>query len=126
MCRAKIPSVIARVFFLALPLAVGVFSIPAWAGEKADAMAGAVLFRDKGCARCHGPHGEGTQKAPALVHIRDNKFWTPAKIKDQIMDGGAKMPPFSDAVTDTEIAQLIVLLRSKHWPVPPAAPASAN
>ena len=73
---------------------------------------------------CHGANGAGTQKAPALANIRKNKFWTPAKITDQIQNGGQKMPPFSDSLTDAETAQVVVFLRSKHWPIPPpAAPA---
>jgi mono/diheme cytochrome c family protein len=97
---------------------------PAFAAHtKADEMAGAILFRDKGCTHCHGPNGEGTRKAPALANIRKNKFWTPAKITEQIENGGQKMPPFSDALTDPETAQIVAFLRAKHWPVPPTAPA---
>ena len=87
-------------------------------------MAGAVLFRDKGCAHCHGASGVGTQKAPALVNIRGNKTWTPEKITQQILNGGKKMPPFSDSLSDPEVAQIVAYLRSKHPPVPP--PASGN
>ena len=104
-------------------LAPSFFVAPAFAAHtKADEMAGAVLFRDKGCAHCHGPHGEGTRKAPTLVNIRKNKVWTPAKITEQIMNGGQKMPPFSDSLSDAETAQIVVFLRAKHWPVPPPAP----
>jgi hypothetical protein len=48
------------------------------------------------------------------VDLRKNKLWPPAKITAQILNGGQKMPPFSDSVTD---------LRAKHRPVPPPAPA---
>lgn len=88
-------------------------------------MAGAILFRDKGCAHCHGPNGIGTRKAPSLVDIRKNKAWTPAKITDQILNGGQKMPPFSDSLTDAEVAQIVTYLRAKKRPVPPPAPATA-
>jgi mono/diheme cytochrome c family protein len=94
-------------------------------GTKADEEAGAVLFRDKGCAHCHGEGGVGTKKAPSLVDLRKNKLWTPARITDQILNGGQKMPPFSDSVTEQEIAQLVAYLRAKHRPVPPPAPAPA-
>ena len=90
-----------------------------------DEMAGAILYRDKGCAHCHGASEEGTSKAPALAGIRTDKNWTPEKISDQILNGGKKMPPFSDSLTDPEIAQIIAFLRSKHPPAPPPA-ASAN
>lgn len=100
-------------------------SVHALSGSKAAEQAGAVLFRDKGCAHCHGEGGIGTKKAPALIGLRKNKEWTPAKINGQILNGGQKMPPFSDSLTDEEIAQLIAYLRAKHRPAPPQAQAEA-
>jgi mono/diheme cytochrome c family protein len=89
---------------------------------KADEQAGAILFRDKGCAHCHGEGGVGTKKGPSLIDIQKDKTWTPAKMTDQILNGGAKMPPFADSLTDDEIAQLIAYVRAKVKPVPPPAP----
>jgi len=92
--------------------------------------AGAILFRDKGCAHCHGAGGTGGKKGPDLSGIRTDKLWTPDKITHQILNGGQKMPPFSDSLTDAEIAQLVAYLRAKHRPIPPPsaspAPAPAN
>lgn len=88
---------------------------------KADEQAGAVLFRDKGCAYCHGAGGTGGKKAPDLTGLRTDKLWPPAKITNQILNGGQKMPPFSDSLTEAEIAQLVAYLRAKHRPVPPPA-----
>ena len=87
--------------------------------NKAAELAGALLFRDKDCAHCHGEAGEGTKKGPSLVDLRKKKEWTPEKITGQIMNGGKKMPPFSDALTDPEIAQLVAYLRAKHRPTAP-------
>jgi mono/diheme cytochrome c family protein len=116
-----------RLLTLSIFLIAGMFALPAFADHtKADETAGATLFRDKGCTHCHGANGEGTRKAPALVNIRKNKFWTPAKITEQIQNGGQKMPPFSDALTDAETAQIVSFLRAKHWPVLPPAPSSAT
>ena len=95
----------------------------AQSGTKAAEEAGAILFRDKGCTHCHGVGGIGTKKAPSLVDLRKDKLWTPAKITDQILNGGQKMPPFSDSVTDEEAAQLVAYLRAKRRPVPPPAPS---
>jgi mono/diheme cytochrome c family protein len=121
--RAKILTVTPRLLTLSIILTAGMFASPAFAThKKADEMAGAVLFRDKGCAHCHGAHGEGTRKAPTLVNIRKNKLWTPAKIAEQIQNGGQKMPPFSDSLSDAETAQIVIFLRAKHWPAPPSAP----
>jgi len=86
---------------------------------KAAEEAGAVLFRDKGCAYCHGAGGSGGKKGPDLSGIRTDKLWTPEKITNQILNGGQKMPPFSDSLTDAEIAQLVTYLRAKHRPIPP-------
>jgi len=118
-------SVTPRLLTLSVFLVAGMFASPAFAAHtKGDEMAGAVLFRDKGCAHCHGAHGEGTRKAPTLVNIRKNKVWTPAKITEQIQNGGQKMPPFSDSLSDAETAQIVIFLRAKHWPAPPSAPAA--
>jgi mono/diheme cytochrome c family protein len=123
--RAKMVSVTPRLLTLSVFLVSGMFAYPAFAAHtKADEMAGAVLFRDKGCAHCHGARGEGTRKAPTLVNIRKNKLWTPAKIAEQIQNGGQKMPPFSDSLSDAETAQIVIFLRAKHWPAPPSAPAA--
>jgi mono/diheme cytochrome c family protein len=89
--------------------------------SKADEKAGAVLFRDKGCAYCHGANGAGGKKGPDLSGLRKDKLWPPGKITDQIMNGGQKMPPFSDSLTDHEIAQVVAYLRAKHRPIPPPA-----
>jgi mono/diheme cytochrome c family protein len=94
--------------------------------SKAAERAGALLFRDKGCAHCHGVGGIGGKKAPALTGLRKNKLWPADKITSQILNGGQKMPPFSDSLTDQEIAQVVAYLRAKHRPIPPPAPPAAQ
>jgi mono/diheme cytochrome c family protein len=89
-----------------------------------DEKAGAVLYRDKGCPQCHGADLAGNKKGPALADIRNDPAWPPEKIAKQIKDGGAKMPPFGESVTDQEIAQLVAYLRAKDRPAPPPAPPS--
>jgi mono/diheme cytochrome c family protein len=111
--------VLIAVVVLATPIAAHALSD---SGQKANEEAGAVLFRDKGCTHCHGEGGIGGPKAPALLGIWNNKLLTPAKLTDQIMNGGQKMPPFSDSLTDAEIAQLVAYLRARHKPVPPPLP----
>ena len=101
---------------------LALLSLPAQAAtskEDADAQAGSLLFRDKGCAYCHGVGGIGTPKAPALVDIRKDKEWPPEKMTDQILNGGHKMPPFRESLTDDEIAQLVAYLRAAKRPAPP-------
>ena len=101
-------------------------SAPAYASSNsdADAQAGAILFRDKGCTFCHGPNGAGTPKAPSLVDIRNNKDWPPQKMADHILNGGQKMPPFRESLNDDEIGQIVAYLRAKNRPVPPPLTSS--
>ena len=111
-----------------LPLLLAISAIAAYplpgADAKADEQAGAVLYRDKGCVQCHGADLAGNKKGPSLVDIRNDKAWPPEKITKQIMDGGQKMPPFGESLTDQEIAQLVAYLRAKERPTPPPAPSS--
>lgn len=95
------------------------------ASKKSDEMAGAILFRDQNCAHCHLMNGAGGKRGPDLTKIDLDKEWTAAKITSQITNGGQKMPPFADALTDAQIAQIVTYLRAKHRPVPPPAPAAA-
>ena len=81
--------------------------------------AGAALYRDKGCPQCHGADLNGNKKGPALADIRNDPAWPPEKITKQITDGGPKMPPFGESLTDPEVAQLVAYLRAKDRPAPP-------
>jgi mono/diheme cytochrome c family protein len=113
-CFALLPAVL---FFSLFPAHLLFAS-----STKADEEAGAVLFRDKGCTYCHGVAGVGGKKAPSLTGLRTDKDWPPAKITTQILNGGQKMPPFGDSLTDPQIAQLVAYLRAKNRPVPPPLP----
>src|SRR5215831_6968127 len=121
--RPQRSSAFASVFFLLATTAAAPF---AGADQKADEEAGAVLYRDKGCPQCHGAALEGNKKGPALAEIRNDKDWPPEKITKQIMDGGQKMPPFGESLTDQEIAQLVAFLRAKDRPAPPPAAPPAQ
>ena len=87
--------------------------------EEESAKAGAALFRDKGCTYCHGVGGAGTKKAPPLTDAWKDKSLTTEKMTDQILNGGQKMPPFRDSVTDDEVIDLIAYIRAKKKPEPP-------
>jgi mono/diheme cytochrome c family protein len=93
---------------------------------KADEIAGELLFQRQDCAHCHGPEGIGGKKAPPLTNLHKNKVWTPEKITHQILNGGLKMPPFGDSLTDPQVAQLVAYLTAKHKPTPPPLPPAAQ
>jgi mono/diheme cytochrome c family protein len=98
---------------------------PAQALSKEQAeQAGATLFRDKGCAYCHGATTQGTQKGPSLANVRQKL--KASQIADQIKNGGQKMPSFKEAVSDEEVAKLVAYLRAKHRPVLAPIPAPAQ
>jgi mono/diheme cytochrome c family protein len=108
-------------------IAVLASAAPAANSKKDESeKAGAALFRDKGCAHCHGDRGVGTKKAPALTDVWKDKGETTEKLTDQILNGGKKMPPFRDSVTDDELADLIAYLRAKNKPEPPPAESDST
>ncbi len=116
--RPIFPFVLATLLVFLTPFPAHAF----WGSKKKTAeKAGAILFRDKGCAHCHGAGGIGGKKAPALTGLPKDKVWTPAKMTDQILNGGQKMPPFADSLSDPEVAQIVAYLRAKHKPIPPPA-----
>jgi len=117
--KVSFPALIVAVLFVA---AVGL-SASAASKTEADEKAGAALFRDKGCTFCHGVGGVGTSKAPSLVDLRKDKAWPVDKIKTQILNGGQKMPPFADSLTDEEVSQLIAYLLARHRPEPANPPS---
>ena len=79
---------------------------------KSSTAAGASLFRDKGCSYCHGTELQGTGRGPSLLKVRTQL--KAAQIAEQIKNGGQKMPPFGDSVSQDEILQLVSFLRMKH------------
>lgn len=111
---------------LAFPLGVCTLAAPIARAEspKSAEASGATLFRDKGCAYCHGANTQGTPKGPSLQNVR--KTMKPAQISDQIKNGGQKMPSFEDSLSTDEIAQLVAYLRAKHRPLPAPLPPATS
>ena len=106
-------------FVLPLALLSAAVAHPFPDSSKADEKAGAVLYRDKGCPQCHGADLNGNKKGPSLANINSDPAWPAEKITKQITDGGPKMPPFADSLTDPEVAQIVAFLRAKDRPTPP-------
>jgi mono/diheme cytochrome c family protein len=104
---------------------IGVSSVALYGSKSQDAArAGGLLFRDKGCAYCHGDRAQGTNKAPSLADTR--RELKAAQIASQIEDGGQKMPSFKDSLSQDEVAQLVAFLRAKHKPFAPPASTPAQ
>lgn len=117
---------------LASLLSLVLIAIPVSAASAASskqeelAKAGAALYRDKGCSYCHGAGGAGTKKAPPLTDIWKDKKLTTERMTNQILNGGQKMPPFRESVTDDEVTDLIAWLRAKKKPEPPPVGSDAT
>lgn len=104
--------------FLTLVLSVLMLSPSALAlSKKQKVQSGADLFRDKGCAYCHGVMAVGAAKGPELLDLRKKK-WKPLRIAQQIENGGQKMPAFGDSLNKDEVTELVAWLRAKHRPQP--------
>jgi mono/diheme cytochrome c family protein len=66
------------------------------------------------CARCHGPEGQGTQRAPAL-NVKSVLTSTNDAALQQIISlgvPGTAMPAWGDRLVDTEIQALVGFIRS--------------
>ena len=84
------------------------------ADSGASAAAGAVLFRQKGCAYCHAANAEGSDKAPPLQHL--GRAWDRARTSHQISEGGDAMPAFGTSLSDAELVELIDYFQSIQQP----------
>jgi mono/diheme cytochrome c family protein len=81
------------------------------AASNADRVAGAELFKEKGCEHCHGPDGVGTNRGPSLMTV--GKRMKKDQIGHQIREGGKEMPPFGDVLNDDETHKLVEYLAHK-------------
>jgi mono/diheme cytochrome c family protein len=89
----------------------------AHAASNADRAAGAQLFKQNGCAHCHGEDGIGTNRAPSLATV--GKRLHKDQIEHQIREGGKQMPPFQDVLNDDEVRKLVdYLAHKKKLPKP--------
>jgi len=90
----------------------------------AESLALGESLYSQNCSRCHGPDGQGSQRAPALnVQSFLSQTADPA-IQQIITMGvpGTNMPAWGDRMTEAQIQAVVGFLRS--WE--PQAPASAQ
>ncbi|MFQ5949772.1 MAG: c-type cytochrome [Nitrospiria bacterium] len=72
------------------------------------------------CYRCHGKHGQGTSRAPALVV--SGKTIAPEEFVETVLKGKERMPRFESVLTEDEILQVIDWLEK----IPPLQVESAG
>jgi mono/diheme cytochrome c family protein len=83
---------------------------------------GSQLF-SQNCSRCHGPEGQGTQRAPALNVKSFLTDTTDLAIEQIVTQGvpGTAMPAWGDRMTESEIQAIVGFIR--QWE--PTAPEVA-
>ena len=59
---------------------------------------------DVRCVKCHGDLGEGTDRAPALVH--DGKTIPRALFIKTVLEGRNRMPMFSTVLNEEQVGQI--------------------
>ncbi len=96
---------------------------PVSAASKASAR-GTEVFNTHSCAKCHGTNGINGDRAPDLQQVRNRM--DAAEIANQIRNGGKGMPPFGDQLSDREVEDLVVYLRTKRKVIIPQLPAALD
>ena len=82
-------------------------------GEKFVAGSGAEVY-DTVCAGCHMPMGQGAVGGGAYPALAANKNLASATyLVYTVINGRKGMPPFGDALDDTQIAQVTNYIRSQ-------------
>src|SRR5690606_5108173 len=77
-----------------------------------DILAGLKLVNET-CASCHGEHGAGGDRAPALVDSIRLRKMTDTQIAGIIRDGtAAGMPPFP--LSEEQLAQVVAYIRARN------------
>ena len=82
------------------------------ASTNADVLAGAVLFRARGCEYCHTVAGQGGRRGPDLTDIAQRL--NHAQLVSRVLGGGAIMPAYLGKLSSTELGQLIAFLESRR------------
>ena len=85
---------------------------PARASSKESKAAGAVLFREKGCAYCHGAAGVAEDRGPDLSSI--GRDWKREAIERQVLVGGGGMPSFREELNAEELPELLDYLQTQR------------
>ncbi len=98
-----------RAGLLALVVIV-TFSMDGNAFSHRQRVRGASIYAAMGCEHCHSIRGTGGKKGPDLSGV--GKRLNKEQIREQIVGGSNRMPPFGDDLQDKELSDLIAFLHS--------------
>ena len=98
-----------RLWLAASGLAL-VCSLACFASTRDQRARGASLFAASGCMHCHAIHHAGGSKAPDLSGV--GRRLNEIQMRQQIVSGSMRMPPFGDELQSSELADLLAYLRS--------------
>ena len=87
-----------------------VCSSAGFASSRSQKVRGASVFATSGCAHCHSIRNEGGHKGPDLSGV--GRRLKEDQMRNQIVAGSKRMPPFGETLQEAEIADLISYLRS--------------
>jgi mono/diheme cytochrome c family protein len=93
-----------------LILAVMLVSASSAASAESRSQRGAIVFNESGCRHCHTIRNVGGKKGPDLSSA--GRILTKDRMRQQIIQGGAQMPAFGDALDEQELANLLAYLHS--------------
>jgi len=87
--------------------------------EGPEAVEGAVLFKNKGCAQCHNVDSDEIGMAPGLKGLFKRKMLpvigkpaTEENVRDQIKNPYKNMPSFAGRLNDKETDEIIAYLKT--------------
>lgn len=85
-------------------------SVVCFASTRDQRAHGASVFATSGCMHCHAIHHAGGSKAPDLSGV--GRRLNELQMRQQIVSGSMRMPPFGDELQSSELADLLAYLRS--------------
>jgi ubiquinol-cytochrome c reductase cytochrome b subunit len=74
-------------------------------------VAGARLFREKGCEFCHAIGGYGGKRGPDLSDVRSRL--APDQIAARITNGSLNMPAYARTLTPSQVNTLVAFLSTR-------------
>ena len=96
--------------WLPVPVLALICSLVCFASTRDQRAHGASLFATTGCMHCHTIHHAGGSKAPDLSGV--GRRLNEIQMRQQIISGSLRMPPFGDELQASELADLLAYLRS--------------